>query len=222
MMNYIAVLRNILVVALSLASLQAFGQNSFSVSSNLVEIRSTDSILSDSTLIGNLTIGNLQLRWDITELSLPTGWDFYLQDPDSAYTNFQYNANFALPSNATQAPLTGVFVTNGISGAASVLVHIHVAGDNSDDTDVRFTANNFAVGIDNIVAEKSLAYPNPTTALLNLPEHIRFTLYNTTGQKVIEDQNQDQLNMGHLQPGIYLLQLTDPQGKTSMQRICLQ
>lgn len=68
-------------------------------------------------------------------------------------------------------------------------------------------------------------FPNPTEGNLNIQLCAagslvsQATLYNSLGQIVIDEQNQNTLDLSKLPSGVYTLQVTDGAGKTSRQQV---
>lgn len=67
--------------------------------------------------------------------------------------------------------------------------------------------NNPTVGIDDYGDNEIIVFPNPTTDVLNIVSNLRINalLYNSTGQCVINQSNINQIDMSHLESGIYNL-----------------
>lgn len=62
-------------------------------------------------------------------------------------------------------------------------------------------------------------YPNPVKSILNIqsnvPSDFNYFIYNPTGQLLMNGENQNQIDVSSLHPGIYFLRLTDKTGNTT-------
>jgi len=71
-------------------------------------------------------------------------------------------------------------------------------------------------------AEKELTiYPNPTNGMVNIEgaNVAQVQVYNLLGQKLRTFSNTNRINVGDLPKGVYLLRITDKEGKMYMEKI---
>jgi photosystem II stability/assembly factor-like uncharacterized protein len=66
-----------------------------------------------------------------------------------------------------------------------------------------------------------LLYPNPATNLLHIANNqyfVKYTIYHSTGQKVLESNATDVIDISSLSEGLYLLEATDINGSRTVQK----
>ncbi|MCR5862371.1 T9SS type A sorting domain-containing protein [Flavobacterium sp. J372] len=91
---------------------------------------------------------------------------------------------------------------------------------------VELQAVQAALGLDDIasISEKNeyYVYPNPSSNIVNIKGNTpvkSYILNSLTGQKLIEKENSDTVELGNLQPGIYLLSIKGINGSATVKKI---
>lgn len=151
------------------------------------------------------------------------------------------NANFNWEANRwykLKAVITDTDIKFYIDGA---LIHTLPNFSQTDITGINFVHDNFggSAYIDNLkINDEVLAvndvtkgsiklYPNPVKDILklNLPNGEKVSdveIYNTVGQKVSEFRNVDEINLGQLKSGLYIINLKNTEGKNYSSKIIKQ
>lgn len=90
------------------------------------------------------------------------------------------------------------------------------------DADKTLVANFSATAsVDDFDKSNFSIYPNPTSSILNIKSNIKInklTVYNLRGQKVLES-NLETINVSNLTSGIYMLQIMDEKGRTTIKKL---
>jgi ELWxxDGT repeat protein len=83
-----------------------------------------------------------------------------------------------------------------------------------------------ALGLDDVTDISKMneyyIYPNPSSNIVNIKANSTvksYVLHSLTGQKLIEKENSDTVELGSLQPGIYLLSIEGVNGSTTVKKI---
>ncbi|MDO5509217.1 MAG: choice-of-anchor J domain-containing protein [Weeksellaceae bacterium] len=78
-----------------------------------------------------------------------------------------------------------------------------------------YTVNVGTLSTIDVAANSLIVYPNPATDVLNVKglEISKATVFNTAGQQIAVQATREQVVVNHLLPGVYILQITDADGK---------
>ncbi len=128
-------------------------------------------------------------------------------------------------------PLTGDYTVveadfsaaEGVDGNPAFEVRLSFTGDDMQaDQGNRVTLNNIALhatpislDIEQLQAPQWAIYPNPTSGILNIRgiEASTFKLFASDGRLVMSGVSSEQLDLHHLEKGLYVLQVETPQGR---------
>ena len=88
------------------------------------------------------------------------------------------------------------------------------------EEDTELVAYFSGTGVDEI-GQKSFIYPNPSreTIIIEGIEPAEVQVYNALGQLVKTVRGTNEINVGDLPEGVYLLHITDKEGNTFSERI---
>lgn len=67
---------------------------------------------------------------------------------------------------------------------------------------------NTILGVDDVVADKLAVYPNPVVNTLNIAETANVEVYNLIGEKLLEANNVNSVDVSNLESGIYLVKVS--------------
>lgn len=82
------------------------------------------------------------------------------------------------------------------------------------DTNASYSTNcNYTLAAEDITRGNLKIYPNPTKSILNFTQKANVKAYNTLGQKVAEKKQATSLNISKLPKGIYIIVLSDDNGR---------
>lgn len=101
------------------------------------------------------------------------------------------------------------------------ILHNNYGGDAYYDNIVISTEN---VGLEDMETSDISIYPNPTKGMVTIsavtPQDIKSVeVYNSIGQKVIEQNNIDNINLSELSAGTYLIKITTSDNKTISRKV---
>ncbi len=206
----------------------ADSQNDDCASSENITVTNTVSII-------NFEFGgaesNLETICTTEDTFVDIWYDFILAEAGSIQiTNAGFYDGFEL-YNACAGSQIGCFTaSNGdfnnlVSGTSYKLRVFRPQNQNQFSVKSFEIAFQSTLGINDYeLSSKVKIYPNPATNIININSQIsidKIELFDLVGKKVLTTKQQIQLNIGHLQAGIYLLKVTTNQGQL-VKRIVLK
>lgn len=174
--------------------------------------------------------GNGNMTYQATLTSIPNiisldsndyngdGW----QDLYVSYTNtiaiFANDATHNFNTSINMYHNTGlnmgkVAIAN-INNDAS-LDYVWSGGNNA----LAYHLNQSVLSLDKEELNNFIIFPNPTNGILNISVQVeKLTLYNLIGEKLLENNNSNSINLSNLSDGIYILRIEN-KGKSSFKKI---
>lgn len=182
----------------------------------------------------NVSASTLNLRWEITEVSAPSKWDFQLCDKNNCYADNQpTNVGDAVTGGTIDVPVE--LMADSLSNMDMGIKHrgtggcgiyeVRVYDVNDPNTVLAMNTYEFRVNVDAncLVAttnfDKSTAkiFPNPTTDYFTITENPyveSIQIFNIVGKQmaVTPFQNGDAINVAGFPNGLYLVRMLDDDG----------
>lgn len=169
---------------------------------------------------------DLNLRWVIVQNDLPSQWESFVEDPDSAYLVYKDSADFVLPAvQPFPDKLIVSFNPNWQAGRATVTLKVYNVNDPADSVLITWRANAIELSTGVVVLEESVmqVYPNPTNGPLFLKgDDVQAQVYNLLGELIMKGDEHTCLNLNGQHAGTYIVKLTDKSGQTLTRKVLYQ
>lgn len=123
-----------------------------------------------------------------------------------SYTSYQWFFNEVVIPGATSATYTA---TNGGGYRVRVV-------DANGCVDTSAVYNHTLVGIEDVpLAESIKVYPNPARSVLNIsaPVSVHIAIYSLDGRLLLQKNDAEHIDIGHLSKGMYQVRISDKAGK---------
>ncbi|MFN4083897.1 MAG: T9SS type A sorting domain-containing protein [Bacteroidia bacterium] len=156
--------------------------------------------------------------WKVIDISIPTGWEFGMCDPNNCLTNLQLNSTgyFTLDIGQ-QGEFKGDFVPNGISGTGSATITITSRKFPANTDTLKYTVNAWVTSVKNVSKSTELSlFPNPAKDKISVKyqtrENISIDIYNVLGSKVKNINHsgmETEINITDLKNGVYFIRFND-------------
>lgn len=208
-----------LVVMLQFSSAQSFTLSpGNSVSGNVDYNGSLDLQIN----MDNATASDLTLGYERISNTCPTEWFTALCDYPNCYPTIPASNTMSPVGQGGHGFLKLTIQPSGYAGSATVVFRVFDANNPSDDTTVTFNINS-VVGIDRYdLSGKVTMYPNPATdnfrlaAINGTLETGTLRVMSITGAEVLNTEIGtsafQQVNVGELAPGVYLVKYETTEG----------
>jgi len=156
--------------------------------------------------------------WKILNITMPTGWEYGMCDPNNCLTNIQVgDSGVFLLTIGLQSTFRGDFVPNGISGIgnATVLVSSKKYPEYFDT--LKFEMSAWPTGINGLNASREFKfYPNPAKDRISFNyagnKGLAIEIYNILGnviKTVYLQSTEANVNISDMQRGIYFIRFTE-------------
>lgn len=219
-----------------------WAQTSFSVSTTRVSTSAPADAYAfyKWIVVSNNTTQDIDMRWKIVEESIPTGWEAFVEDVDSAYLVHKDSADFVIPAVAGLNDFMIVsFKPNYVMGFGRVLLNLHAVNDPTDSVLLTFNARAIEPDVDTnavdtttTITETELLewfyYPTPATNKINLQSSelmYSVQLFNVNGQQLstaLVNNKQYSMSVEDHPAGTYLMRLTWVNGRSATELIQVQ
>jgi hypothetical protein len=195
---------------------------SYPLGQHLVETVTDENFQGFRIDINTPTAEAIQYDWELVSNSFPTAWSYSLCDYGGCA--------IGIPQTGSMTPITVTEAQNGVigwfkiqlttgpnSGNGLVEIYVYDSEDytRGDTVSWNITYDAATASLTAQTQDKFSIYPNPANDMVTVDGFTanNGVIYNSLGQKVsLEENGQDTLDVSHLRPGVYLVQLSTQKG----------